>query len=357
MADLNSKNNENKMQQTSVVEENINKDKTDTKEAPKDPPKGTGTSGAARRRELWAKYEEEKAEAERLGLPLPERPPPRKAYSQQQRMAKGEAGARTRLPVTKPAVESEKRKPEKSVSDPTLKPDYKKQRSEAPKSGKSRPTGQGHTSVLNKGPTFASLAANKPRVNLALREVLGQLVSTEEVDAFKCALEDAILEIPDGEKVPCFLDTMVRQGMITVICEDKHSEDWLRENAPKWKAGESSVRLVAPEELTKRVKLTVLFPPPKRDTEKAKLLLAKQNVGLETSGWIVHNKSELPSGTLLVFGVDEPSANLLKKWGYKAFLGSGHVIFRPVKRTTDGPEEREEMDTQTPEVRESMEVS
>lgn len=76
---------------------------------------------------------------------------------------------------------------------------------------------------------------NKPEVNLALREVLGELVKTEEVDAFKNALEDAILEILDGQKVPCFIDTLVRQGMITVICEDDFSEKWLKKNALKWR--------------------------------------------------------------------------------------------------------------------------
>lgn len=315
---------------------------------------GNGTpvkkSGAQRRREAWARFNVEKRKAEAEGKPLPTPPSRRKNGAQRKREKKAEAGAGTRpaeTPTTSacpgevvaataevrkgavgpkgPAAATQpsegyplKRKPQKSVSDPGAGRQNKKARRE--------------TETAGRRPAFSAVASGLPRVMVTVGEELRQRMEMVVFDELRSVVMDQILEIPEGEPVPRFRDTVLKSGMAVFYCQDADSEKWLRGVVPSLKLRDGSMaRLVLPSELVKRVKMTVLVPPPKKETDKLLKLLGRQNTGLDTASWVVHGSEEVGVSTLLILGVDEKSAAVLMAKGGRAFLGTNEVQFRTSK--------------------------
>lgn len=292
-------------------------------------------SGAQRRRELWLNYYREVEKARAEGRELPPPPPKRKAGSKK---GKGniEAGARTRLmdPGTSGAPQEEgqseamdRKRKDRSVSDPTIKPVQKRRK-------------QGQCPAQGKGPSFAAAAANLPRVMVTFGEGVGGRMEMAAFDHLKGTVMDRIMDSPEGAFIPRFKDTFLREGVATFICNDGESEKWLREAVPSIKLEDGSqARLVLPEELIKRVRMTVLVPPPRRDATQLVKLLGRQNPELDTSGWKILQSVERGPGALLILGVDEKSAERLNARGGKAFLGTGEVTFRVNSKDPEGKED------------------
>ena len=137
----------------------------------------------------------------------------------------------------------------------------------------------------------------------------------------------------------------VKDGVATFICNDGESEVWLREAVPTIELGDGTLaRIVLPEELIKRVNVTALVPPPRREASQLVKLLGRQNPELGTSKWRVLQCLERSSACLLRLGVDEATLGVLEARGVKAFLGTSEVTFKWSSKNPEGEDAKGKQD-------------
>ena len=125
------------------------------------------TSGAHNTRVRWLKYIEDKKKAETEGKPLPPSPPPRRAGAKHK--AKPLVGASTHQAGPSSSgpgengklVSEERKRKERSVSDPSIKPANKKNR-------------QGPRPAGSEGPSYSAISANLPRVLVTFGESISE---------------------------------------------------------------------------------------------------------------------------------------------------------------------------------------
>ena len=79
--------------------------------------------------------------------------------------------------------------------------------------------------------------------------------------------------------------------------------------------------------LNKLNKVQVWIPGERSEPMSVLTRLAKQNQGLDTSGWRLLHRQEKPEGQLLVFTVCDPSLRVLRSVGGRAHLELSKVTF------------------------------
>ena len=168
------------------------------------------TSGDNRRMR-WLKYIEEKKKAKAEASPLPPPPPSRRAGAKHK--AKPLVGGSTHQVEsnsTGPGENEElvavkRKRKQRSVSDPSVKPASKKNW-QGP-----RPAGSG-------GPSYSAISANLPRILVTFGESIGERMEMTAFDHLKETVMDKIVNIPEDGFVPRFRGTFVREGIATFIC-------------------------------------------------------------------------------------------------------------------------------------------
>ena len=161
------------------------------------------TSGAHNRRVRWLKYIEDKKKTEAEGKLLPPSPPLRRAGAKHK--TKPMVGASTYqanpsstgLGENGKLVSEERKRKQRSGSDPFIKPASKKNR-QAP-----RLAGSG-------GQLYSAISANLPNPN-DFRERVRERMEMTAFDHLKGAVMDKIVDIPEDGFVPRFRDTFVRE--------------------------------------------------------------------------------------------------------------------------------------------------
>ena len=222
-------------------------------------------------------YTVDKKKAEAKWKPLPPPPPSRRAGAKQK--TKPMVGASTHQAEpssTGPGkngeiVSEERKRKQRSVSDPSIKPASKKNRQGL------RPAGSG-------GPSYFAISANLPRVIVTFDASISERMEMTDFDHHKGAVMDKIVDIPEDGFVTRFRDTFVRDVVATFIYNYGESEAWLREAVPTIELGDGTLaKIVLPEELIMRINVTALVSPPRKEASQLAKLLARQNPELDTS--------------------------------------------------------------------------
>ena len=174
------------------------------------------TSGVYNRRMRWLKYIEDKKKAKAEEKPLPPCPPSGRAGAKHKTKPMVVASTHQAEPSStgpgenEELVPEERKKKQRSVSDPSIKPASKKNM-QGP-----RPAGSG-------GPSYSAISANLLRVLDTFGESISKRMEITTFDRLKGAVMDKIVDIPANGFVPRFRDTFVMEGVATFICNDGES--------------------------------------------------------------------------------------------------------------------------------------
>jgi len=88
--------------------------------------------------------------------------------------------------------------------------------------------------------------------------------------------------------------------------------------------------------LNKLNKVRVWIPGERSEPLAVLTRLAKQNQGLDTSGWRLLHRQQKPEGQLLVFAVCDASLRVLRSLGGRAHLEFSRVTFELPSQGQDG---------------------
>jgi len=136
---------------------------------------------------------------------------------------------------------------------------------------------------------------------------------------------------------PQFNRSGLDQGVFKVTCADQTSLNWLMESAlriaPVEGHGFQAIELA---KLNRLNKVRVWIPGEHSEPLSVLTRLAKQNQGLDTSGWRLLHRQEKPEGQLLVFAVCDASLRVLRSLGGRAHLELSRVTFELPSQGQDG---------------------
>lgn len=220
----------------------------------------------------------------------------------------GDDGRGSRGPKTRPT----KRQRESKDTPPTAQRDRKRP----------RVSGTERTS-------YAAVASNLPRLAIIQAGLREELTKDQSV-LVQEGLMGVVDEIPSGGFVPRFEETYLHRGALKVVCADQQTATWLREqavNLKKWEGAD--LQVVDADDLPKYVRVMAWLPGPPIETDTALKRLEKQNPGLRTGRWVVHERQEDPNkGVRLVLGVEDKILPVLQALAMRPYLGMGRAVFR-----------------------------
>lgn len=146
----------------------------------------------------------------------------------------------------------------------------------------------------------------------------------EEVQRIKKQVRNRILGLAKGAKAPTFRGTYVKDGAVIFNCTNEETGAWLESITPELSLkGEVQVRSLRLEELEKRQRIVVHVEDPTMTVKEALDYLDRQNEGLETEEWILHNRSESRDATSFHFAafVEDRTLAVLEDLKFKPFCG------------------------------------
>ena len=142
---------------------------------------------------------------------------------------------------------------------------------------------------------------------------------------------------------PQFNRSGLDQGVFEITCVDQNSLNWLMESALRIAPVEGhGFQAIEHAKLNKLNKVRVWIPGERSEPLSVLTRLAKQNQGLDTSGWRLLHRQEKPEGQLLVFAVCDASLKVLRSLGGRAHLELSRVTFELPSQGQDGSSYSEE---------------
>jgi len=205
-----------------------------------------------------------------------------------------------------------------------------------------------HTSdeVVSKPPTkrnkmdYRQAVEEALQVAIVFRDNYTRKMNENEGNHIRRNIISLIDMMPSGSETqgPQFDRSGLDQGVFRITCSDQRSLNWLKEAVQGIEPIEGSgFTVVELAELNSLNKVRVWIPGIPDEPRLIFSRLAKQNRGLNTSGWrVLHRKEQRrpegkpqgqPDGQLLVLGVDDESLKVLRELGGKVYLELSKVTF------------------------------
>lgn len=177
--------------------------------------------------------------------------------------------------------------------------------------------------------SFAAVVSNLPRLAI-IQAGLREEITKEQSILVQEGLMGIVDEIPCGGFIPRFQETYLHRGVLKVVCADQQTATWLRDqvvNLRKWEGAD--LQVVDMDDLPKYVRVMAWLPGPAVETATALKRLEKQNPGLRTDRWVIHERQEDPSkGVRLVLGVEDKILPVLQALAMRPYLGMGRAVFQ-----------------------------
>jgi len=127
---------------------------------------------------------------------------------------------------------------------------------------------------------------------------------------------------------PQFERSGLVQGVFKITCTDQRSLTWLKEAVQRIQPHEGhSFQVMELSQLNRLKSVRVFVPGEISDPKVVLARLAKQNRGLDTSGWRLLNRQEKEHGQLLILGMEDASLEVLRSMGGRAHLELSRVNF------------------------------
>ena len=118
------------------------------------------------------------------------------------------------------------------------------------------------------------------------------------------------------------------RGVFRISCTDQASLTWLREAVNRIELIEGQTyQVVEVSQLYRLHRVKVWIPGEIYEPGAILSRLAKQNQGLDTSGWKLIHRQEKDNGQLLVLGVSDESVEVLKVTAGRVHLELSQVTF------------------------------
>ena len=193
----------------------------------------------------------------------------------------------------------------------------------------------------SKGESYASVASTLPRVALTCGDYLGKEMPQEVVDKLREKVVERVLKLEVGKNfIPRFKDTFPKRGMLVMVCADEQTKKWVEENVGELVIGPALIpRVIQPEDFPKFVKVGVFLPPGIKDADDLIKIIGIQNDILDTSGWVVVNKSVEGSTDYRLLSMSQASFEVLRENDFRAFAGVAEVVFKPLLRSGERSKE------------------
>jgi hypothetical protein len=160
-----------------------------------------------------------------------------------------------------------------------------------------------------------------------------------QVDLIQVKLLSAVDANPLGEAPPQFLYFKFAQGVFWITCANEPSKIWLMRTisglGELWEGAELTV--VDSNDLPKRPRVLVHIPDTSGVTTVIKCL-GIQNPELKMTDWSVMSRKVTEKEQTLAFSIDPDSFKALTCSNFKAFWGTGRVIFWTLKDENKKPE-------------------
>jgi len=148
----------------------------------------------------------------------------------------------------------------------------------------------------------------------------------------------------DSPNIPLFNETGIRHGRLHLSCTDEFTFEWLQSTVdgitvPAADDTERTLRiqLVTPAEVPKLLRAEVHLTGPPPGVPKFLKLIKGQNPRLHPERWILRHQQSSDQHMLMIWSIDQESADALQEVGDRPHFGLGRASFRVTRRP--GPSE------------------
>lgn len=147
------------------------------------------------------------------------------------------------------------------------------------------------------------------------------LLTKEQMDTFKSAILEEVVQQKDAELKPHFKNCVHANGYLRVQCADEMTCEWLKGTVAKLDVPEGlSLTVETEKNLLKGDVYTGHFADSRKDDNETIFgFIDSQNDGIVTSGWTVIARRDVgeEQKVELLFAVDEESANAIRKLNFE----------------------------------------
>ncbi len=186
---------------------------------------------------------------------------------------------------------------------------------------------------------YASAASKSLQMAIVIDGQLDQPLTSDLVDQIQADMLEKLLE--SANPVQFESSGLTQKGVFRVTCSDESSKKWLQEIVPSVRVLEGlSLVALGFEELQRMNRVAIKVPKITLEPEKLKQLLAKQNPGLDTAGWVFLNRVVVrppEKGEIHYFTADGPSLQVLEtRFKFRPHFGMTRIAAWPLSRSSQG---------------------
>lgn len=181
------------------------------------------------------------------------------------------------------------------------------------------------------------------------------LLTPDQMDAVTMDIMDLIVQNRKEDVKPKFSNSVRKLGFLAVVCKDDSTRDWLVEHVPSlipWEG--AKLHAVDQQSLTHPIRAVAFIKNGTRHkTAWIMSLLEGQNRHYNFKHWCIIKRLNLGPNSMLVWAIDQSSADLLKKGKNELsfFFGSLTVGFKTADQILNDKlvDEMRELDRQVRE--------
>lgn len=175
--------------------------------------------------------------------------------------------------------------------------------------------------------SFAQAANAKLRGAIAGKNFPAELLSAKQAADIELAMERKIDDLPEGTRMPRFDEwKWSEQGVILITCADQETKDWIKSSLSELGSATALIFLES-EQIPKRKKVGCLGQTTSEGIPQFLGRLSRQNPGLNTKLWKIHDRAPSGKKMRLIMGIDEESFRVLSTNGWVAYAGVHRVQF------------------------------
>lgn len=152
-------------------------------------------------------------------------------------------------------------------------------------------------------------------------------LTTDQMECVSLAIMEKIIQNKDGDVKPQFTELIHKDGYLSLSCKNDLTRDWLIKNVPTLVPWTGAKIHAVDEELMPHSKRAVAFIPngAKHDTPWIMAALKGQNHNFNFESWTFVKRIIRQPNAMMVWVIDQKSADLLKSNKNELFFGFGTI--------------------------------